>query len=292
MRSCKALLLFCLLLSMLVSCTAKPASSDTPSEPLGTLPPAKTTESTPAETTAQTTEETTVPPDPNAPSTYALTYLNKAHPPITSPAVESLQWRNGDGTKRYFTIVSRIYNDGNEPIVVGQPDIFVEAGNKRGGLVKRTTPYYLMPYQTGFVVVQSEIDAETNVKLEKVKYTYDIPTKEAQTEPVLYEVESATASAEHRRSLITGIDFHIIMRDPPETRFVQVNVVLYNKDGIAVDAFSQKITQRDGKIKITHYPDMSVGIDDVASFSVSLTSQCNETVVNNTPSGDSPWQHN
>ncbi len=275
MKHFKPVLALCLLVSMLASCATTPSSSDTSADSLGTLPHTETTESTASETTAQTTEETTVSTDPNAPKTYALTYLSKTYQPITSPAVENLQWRNGDGTKRYFTIVSRIYNDSNEPIVVSQPDIFVEVGNKRGSLVKKTMPYYLMPYQTGFVVVQSEIDADIN-KLERVKYTYDIHTKEAQNAPVQYEVESATANAEHRTSLITGIDFHIIMRDPPETRFVQVNVVLYNKDGVAVDAFSQKITHTNGKIKITHYPDMSVGVDDVASFSVALTSQCNE----------------
>ena len=263
-----------ILLASLVSC------GESPYDGSETYPPATvpTATSNVSETTAEITEETTVPKDPNAPSHYTLTYLDKIQSPIASSySTENLQWRIGDGTKRYFTVISRVYNHNNFPIVISETSLSLKVENVFSqNILKKITPYYLMPYQTGFVVVQSNTDLRTSVKLSDVDYSYSITTAPAQNAPTQYYAESANATVEHRGSFILSVQFDIVMRDPPETRFVQINGVLYNKDGIAVDAFSRKLTQRNGMISFTHFPDMNFSPDDIAFYSFTMTSQCNE----------------
>ncbi len=273
MKRLRTLLSLSLLLATLASCVKNPPR-ETTADPLGTPTVAPTNEVT---TTAETAE-TTADADPNASSFYELSYMNEIREPIPAGyCIEDLQWRTVDGTRREFTLVSRVYNSSGTPIVVSGATMSLKMGNVSSqNILCATTPFYLMPYQTGYVVVQSRSRADSSIDFEDVDYTYAVTAKGAKNDPVSYYAENATATVEHRGKYILGVQLDIVMRDPPATRFIQVNGVLYNKEGIAVDAFSSKLTQRNGVISLVHFPDMNLSTDEIASYSFTLTSQCNE----------------
>ncbi|MBQ9748205.1 MAG: hypothetical protein IJV98_05420 [Clostridia bacterium] len=263
-----------LLLAALTSC-GEASSTPSTTEPPRTLPTATTSAD---ETAAQTTQAPIAPVDPNASSFYELTYMDRIPDPISpSYRTEHLRWRTGDGTKRDFTVVSRIYNGTGKPIVVSGATLSIKAGNVSAhNINQKITPYYLMPYQTGYAVLEAGTRIDSSIDLEEVDYSFAVTTKVAKNAPVQYYAESALATVEHRGSYILGVQLDIVMRDPPATRFVQANVVLYNESGIAVDTFSRKLTQRDGIITLTYTPDMNLTPEDISSFSFTLTSQCSE----------------
>lgn len=279
MKIFRAIISLLLLLALLSSCEKNPPSySNADGFPALPTTDSATTDTT-AETTTENAKETTSAASTNEPSCYELPYKSQSEEPIyPNYRVEDLQWRAGDGTRRDFTIISRVYNGTNSPVVIHSASLSLKAGNISSQNIHQSfTPhYYLMPYQTGYVVIPSNTRIDFSTKLEDVDYSYSVTTNAAKNVPVQYFAESATATVRHKGSRILDVQLDIIMKDPPSTRFVQINGALYNRDGIAVDAFSSKLTQRNGIISLSHFPDMNLSTDDIAFYSFTMTSQCNE----------------
>ena len=294
MKKMHALLCVILTISLFVSCSNQPPSD--PPSTFGTLP--KDTELTtltetstvpiatagtihPSLTiatgeTAATTiiGGTTIP----IPEYYELPYATKnSYTPISDLyKVETLQCRSGNGTGRYFTVIARIFNSGDTPIVVTSGTLSVDYGDSKSTGIAGFTSFYVMPYQTGFAVLRASFSADDKFDPEDIDYTYTIRTREPNLKVARYFAESATATVMHYGSEIGAISFDIMMKDPPSSRLVQADVVLWNEEGVAIDAFSQKITHSDGKISFSYTPDKNICTDDIASYSFNLSTQCNE----------------
>lgn len=289
MKKLYSLLCVILLIAILSSCSDPSLSESTPTGSINTLPtgtatatpsgPTGTTQtnlSTKSEKNDTTTATSNI--ETPTPKYFELPYTTKnLYMPISELyEVEDLQCRSGDGTGRYFAVIARVFNEGETPIVVTSGTLSVDYGDSKSTGIKNFTSFYVMPYQTGFVVLRASFSADEKFDPEKVDYSYSIRTAEPKLKTARYFAESATATVMHYGSEIGAISFDIMMKDPPGSRLVQADVVLWDKDGVAVDAFSQKITHRDGRIQISYTPDKNISTDDIASYSFSLSTQCNE----------------
>ncbi len=285
----------CILIS-LPACGKQPFTESTSAEPIVTLPNG-TEQTTLAETstvpiaTARTihpsltmeTRETAATTMIGAtsvpiPEYFELPYTTKnLYMPISELyTVEHLQKRAGDGMRSSFALIARVFNSGETPIVVTGGTLTVDYGDSKSTGAKSITPFYVMPYQTGFVVLHSPFSPSDKFDVEDVDYTYSVRTAEPKLKTARYFAESATATVMHYGSTIGAISFDIMMKDPPSSRLVQADVVLWNEDGVAIDAFSQKVTHRDGRITFSYTPDFNITKDDIASYSFNLSTQCNE----------------
>ena len=245
-------------------------------------PPTVTTPEVTTDTTTQTTvtdtssmEETTSNPFITYP-TYEykeLTYLDPSSlSPIDSPYIaEALQSRNGG-----LAIVARVYNAENYPVFVDGASLSVDYGkNKTSGAVQITS-FYIMPKQTGFVVLKAS-RADGKLDPDKVDYTFSVRTLRAQKKPKQYTIVNSSATLEYEGNSVNSISFVIELPPDLDTRLLQANITFFNKEGRAVDAFTKKAMETDGKLSFTYIPQAgTLSQSDIHSYAITLTSQCNE----------------
>lgn len=245
-------------------------------------PTVTTTEVTTDTTTVQTstadttsTEETTSNPFIIYP-TYEykdLTYRDPASiTPISTPYIaETLQSRNGG-----LAVVARVYNDENHPVFVDGASLTVDYGkNKTSGAVQITS-FYIMPKQTGFVVLQAS-RADNSFDPDKVDYSFSVRTLRAQKKPKQYTVVNSSATIEYTGNTVNSISFVIELPADLDTRLLQANITFFNEEGFAVDAFTKKAMETDGKLSFTYIPKAgTLSQSELSAYSIILTSQCNE----------------
>ena len=205
------------------------------------------------------------------PKYYELKYMDSTgFRPISLPyQTEALQSRN-----QCFTVVARVYNDQNHPIFVDGAYLSADYGKSKTYGDVRITSFYIMPKQTGFIVLKSST-ADDAFDPYDVEHTYSIRTLPSRKNPKSYDIECATATVEHYGTTVESIKFELTLNEELETRLFQANIVLFNNDGDVIDAFTKKTMETDGKLTFLYFPD-SLSKNDLASFTVTLTSQCNE----------------
>lgn len=207
------------------------------------------------------------------PKYYELNYMDSASfRPISTPyQTVALQSRS-----RSLAVIARIYNKENYPIFVDGASMSVNYGKSKVSGGVNVTSFYIMPKQTGFIVLKSS-PADDAFDPYDVEHTYSIRTLPSQKNPKSYDIECAAATAEHYGITINSIAFELTLGTELETKLFQANVILFDKEGNVIDAFTKKAMETDGKLRFTYIPSTgNVNKNDLASFFVTLTSQCNE----------------
>ncbi len=245
------------------------------------MPIATTPSTTPEVTTEQSTTETSSAEETTTTNfviypTYEykpLTYRDHSSiTPIDLPYVaEALQSRNGG-----LTVVARVYNDENHPVFVDGASLTVDYGKSKVSGGVEVTSFYIMPKQTGFVVLKAS-RADTSFDPYKVDHSFSVRTLRAQKKPKQYKVVNSSATLEYQGNSVNSISFVIELPTDLDTRLLQANVTLFDENGTAVDAFTKKAMETDGKLSFTYIPSAgTLSQSDVAFYSIILTSQCNE----------------
>lgn len=245
------------------------------------IPVATTAESTTEVTTQTTTTETTSTEETtsNPFITYPayeykeLTYRDAASiTPINQPYIaEALQSRNGG-----LAVVARVYNDENHPVFVDGASLTVDYGKSKTSGAVQITSFYIMPKQTGFVVLKGSC-ADSSFDPYKVDHSFSVRTLRAQKKPKQYTIVNSSATLEYEGNSVNSISFVIELPPDLDTRLLQANITLFNEEGLAVDAFTKKAMETDGKLSFTYIPQAgTLSQSDLSSYSIILTSQCNE----------------
>ena len=252
-------------------------SCNTENPPTVTTPETTTEATTTQMTTTDTSsaEETTSNPFITYP-TYEyreLTYRDPASiAPIDTPYItEALQSRNGG-----LAVVARVYNAENHPVFVDGANLTVDYGKSKTSCAVQITSFYIMPKQTGFVVLKGS-RADSSFDPYKVDYSFSVRTLRAQKKPKQYTVVNSSATIEYTGNTVSSISFVIELPADLDTRLLQANITFFNEEGLAVDAFTKKAMETDGKLSFTYIPQAgTLSQSNIHSYAITLTSQCNE----------------
>ncbi|MBS6447309.1 MAG: hypothetical protein KH382_06935 [Clostridiales bacterium] len=180
-----------------------------------------------------------------------------------------------------YVVVYHVYNRGTQPIIVYPYEFKVRwsEDNKSGNLTSSSfTPSYLFGGEDGYVTIEALFPSETVSKKSNISYSGTVAWRPAKQQVKLYDVRESRLVACYDRSTFQGISIEVALEDESVSRVLQLNLTIFDKEGIPLRSFSGSGTALSGSLLFFFPLYREIDRKDIASYEISVSDMCWESV--------------
>jgi|GEM_PF-5272390 lipoprotein len=179
-----------------------------------------------------------------------------------------------------YVIIYHVYNRGTQPIIVYPYEFKVRwsEDNKSGNVTSSFTPAYLFGGEDGYVTIEALFPSETVSKKSNISYSGTVAWRPAKQQVKLYAVGESRLEACYDRSTFQGISIEAALEDESVSRVLQLNLTIFDKEGIPLRSFSGSGTALSGSLLFFFPLYREIDRKDIASYEISVSDMCWESI--------------
>lgn len=234
--------------------------------------------------TANTTETTSyVPIETTA---DIIPYRTESAPPPPFPYYqEENAYLCDDFCSKYnfcskYIVIYHVYNTGTQPIIVYPYEFKVRWSDygKSGSATISSTPSYLFGGEDGYVTIEVLFPELVSNDC-SISYSGTVAWKPAKKQVKLYDVKESCLEARYDdSSVFQGILITAKLEDESVSNVLQLNLTIFDKEGIPLRTFSGSGTASSGSLQFFFPLFFGINRQDIASYEISVSDMCREIV--------------
>lgn len=178
-----------------------------------------------------------------------------------------------------YVIVYHVYNRGTQPIIVYPYEFKVRWSNyytSSSVTSSSFTPSYLFGGEDGYVTIEASIPATADEC--SISHSGTVAWRPAKQQVKLYDVRESRLVAYYDQSAFQGISIEAALEDESVSRVLQLNLTIFDKEGIPLRSFSGGGTPSNGTLLFSFPILFAIDRKDIASYEISVSDMCWESV--------------
>lgn len=135
---------------------------------------------------------------------------------------------------------------------------------------------YLFGSEDGYVTIEASIPLTADEC--SISHSGTVAWRPAKQQVKFYDVRESRLAAYYDQSAFQGISIEAVLEDESVSRVLQLNLTIFDKEGIPLRSFSGGGTPSNGTLLFSFPILFAINRKDIASYEISVSDMCWESV--------------